>query len=124
MDASPAPPDPQPAEPVSAVLEYGQKLPLHKQHRVRRWIIPAALLFLSCMLLQQVPPIWHRIQFWRSQEECLKHPVPPGILVYSSGPPVIAIAQPQVARFFNLYKAMPFSPSLWMSGTWNNKNLA
>lgn len=50
--------------------------------------------------------------------------MPPGVLVYSSGPPVIAIAQPEFARFFNIYKTIPFSPSWMMSGTWNNENLS
>jgi len=124
LEASPPTPESQPAGDVIARLEYGQKLPLHKQHRVRRWIVPASLLLLIYVVLQQVPPIWHRIQLYRSQSECLKHPVSPGVLVYSSGPPVVAVAQTQFAQFFNLYKATQFSPPLSMISTWHNQNLA
>jgi hypothetical protein len=43
--------------------------------------------------------VWQRLQEIYWQHECLTHPIPPNIVVYSSGPPVMSLVSHEWSRF-------------------------
>jgi hypothetical protein len=72
-------------------LQYAPKLPLLRRIRRGRWLTMAAILIVAALS----PMWWSRLSrrlegiYW--QHECLVHPIPSGIVVYSSGPPASSI---------------------------------
>jgi len=90
-------------------LDYGPPLPLLKRRRVQQWIIRSAVLLSVLIVLQQiVPPAWRRARFRYLQSQCMENPVPAGVLVYSSAPSSVSIVRPQLTRFLNAYRNVPF----------------
>ena len=106
-------------------LDYGLPLPLHKRRWFQRRIIAAAMAILLALLFSP----WWAVSIWQNaqlcygairldylQNQCLSHPVAGGSLIYSSGPPGVAIASPQLNRFLGTYQ------NWWMWG--GNLNMA
>jgi hypothetical protein len=81
-------PIPPPSSPQK--LQYAPKLPLLRRLRRGRWLTMTAILIVAALS----PMWWSRLSrrvegiYW--QHECLVHPIPPGIVVYSGGPPVVS----------------------------------
>jgi len=86
---TPLPTPPPPTSPQQ--LHYARRPPLLQRLRTGRSLTLLAIVVILALSPKWEPPVWQRLQEIYWQQECLSHPIPPGVVVYSSGPPVVSV---------------------------------
>src|SRR5277367_5149614 len=99
-----------PDQPSSHPLEYGAPQPRHWLRRHRPWIIAGALAIVAWLGWSSFQSLMPHLRLWYWEHQCLIHPVSPGALVYSSGPPAVCILSPE---WSGLYKAGAYGHRYW-----------
>jgi len=103
----------EPAAPFSAEpnpLDYAQSSAPHRR-RVR-WQM-AGIVALCLMARWSAGPIalvWRSARIHYEVRQCLAHPITPGVLVYSSGPPVVAPGSTEFSRLAGESQAQTLVP--------------
>jgi hypothetical protein len=106
MDLAPL----QTAPPQTATinsLDYGLRLPLYRRPASRmliRAVIAAMLIAAIAYSVYQISSHWPLFRLYYLQHECITHPVPPGVQIYSSAQPSVIYSNPQ---FDALYQSLP-----------------
>lgn len=89
-------------------LPYGPPLPLSAQRRFHRWIILAAIAIAILLAATRYREMKERFRLICWERQCAAHPIPAGIMVYSSGPPAFSRTSREFARFCNATHAQTF----------------
>jgi hypothetical protein len=90
--------DPAPIQAESPKpLEYGRDPGANRRRIIRLTLLLLLGSAAVDSLIKYVPTIWRSTCLYYYERECLAHPIPPGIQVYSSGPLFTAFTSPQTA---------------------------
>src|SRR5580700_2291430 len=92
---------PSPDESSSHRLDYGAPQRRHFPRRHHRWIIVAALALLIYLGWSSFQSLLPHLKLWYWEDQCLAHPIPPGIVVYNSGPPRVCILSPEWSGLYD-----------------------
>jgi hypothetical protein len=102
-----APPQPAPAQSTPSTptspnpLDYGHRPRLHQRPLLRRLALIAILIPAIAFSVHQIRSrLWPALQLYYLQHECLAHPIPSGIQVYSSRDPLLDYKSPQFDALF------------------------
>jgi hypothetical protein len=103
MDPTPPPP----ASPNS--LDYGPRPRLHRRPFLRRIAIVAILITAIAFSIYQIRSHWPALKMYYLQHQCLTHPIPPGIQVYSFANPSATFKSPEFDAFVAQFPPPAFS---------------
>jgi hypothetical protein len=86
---------PPPSNMTAPVLEYAPKIAFDWFRAIRRWGARLIVLIVSLWAASFIPSLWHSGRLYYFQQQCIAHPIAPGVLVVSTGPPLITTASSQ-----------------------------
>jgi hypothetical protein len=86
-------------------LDYATPMGRNNKKQLQGWGLVAVILLTGYLCRNWPTQIWNDIRLYYFQQQCLGHPVPPGVVVYSSGPPAVSVRSPQCAA---VYGPCPF----------------
>jgi hypothetical protein len=110
MDSAPSQ---QPQTQPPNTLDYGRRAPLlgRRGFRIlRRFAIAAILITAIAFSAYQIRSNWPALHLYYLQHECLAHPIPPGVVVYSSDQPSAVYKSSQLEPLVNEAQAGLYPP--------------